>query len=119
MKFYDREQETAKLQEIQQKSLLQAQMTIITGRRRIGKTQLLLNVTAGQPTLYFFVARKTEADLVVDFQTIATRNLGIPFFGQVTSFAELFRFLAPIDVPFGIHAFDRHGNSEVFQSHYR
>ena len=29
--------------------------------------------------------------------------------------AELFRFLAPIDVPFGIHAFDRHGNSEVFQ----
>ena len=66
MKFYDREQETAKLQEIQQKSLLQAQMTIITGRRRIGKTQLLLNVTAGQPTLYFFVARKAEADLVVD-----------------------------------------------------
>ena len=115
MKFYDREQETAKLQEIQQKSLLQAQMTIITGRRRIGKTQLLLNVTAGQPTLYFFVARKAEADLVVDFLTIATRNLGIPFFGQVTSFAELFRFLAPIDVPFGIHAFDRHGNSEVFQ----
>lgn len=36
MKFYDREQETTKLQEIQQKSLLQAQMTIITGRRRIG-----------------------------------------------------------------------------------
>ena len=29
--------------------------------------------------------------------------------------AELFRFLAPIDVPFGVHVFDRHGNSEVFQ----
>ena len=93
MKFYDREQETAKLQEIQQKSLLQSQMTIITGRRRIGKTQLLLNVTAEQPTLYFFVARKAEADLIADFQAIIARNLNIPVFGQVTSFAELFRFL--------------------------
>lgn len=68
-------------------------MTIITGRRRIGKTQLLLNVTAEQPTLYFFVARKAEADLIADFQAIIARNLNIPVFGQVTSFAELFRFL--------------------------
>lgn len=79
------------MQEIQQKSLLQAQMTIITGRRRIGKTQLLLNVTAEQPTLYFFVACKAEADLITDFQAIIARNLNIPVFGQVTSFAELFK----------------------------
>lgn len=93
MKFYDREQETAKLQDIQQKSLQQAQMTIITGRRRIGKTQLLLKATEDQPTLYFFVARKAEADLVADFQSIMARHLDIPVFGQMTSFAQLFRFL--------------------------
>lgn len=104
MKFYDREQETEKLCEIQQKSLLQAQMTIITGRRRIGKTQLLLNVTEGQHTLYFFVARKAEADLIADFQAITAHTLGIPVFGQIASFAELFRFLMEYSVahPFNL-----------------
>ncbi len=68
MKFYNRENEIAALQEIQERSLQNAHMTVVTGRRRIGKTQLLLKATEGQPTLYFFVARKSEALLCQDFQ---------------------------------------------------
>ena len=93
MKFYNRENELEKLSHIQATSHSHAQMTIITGRRRIGKTQLLLQATHNQPTLYFFVARKAEADLIHDFQEITTQTLGIPIYGNMTSFAELFRFL--------------------------
>ncbi|MFI3324234.1 MAG: ATP-binding protein, partial [Rikenellaceae bacterium] len=60
MRFYNREKEIAALHEIHERSLENAQMTVVTGRRRIGKTQLLLRATEGQPTLYFFVARKAE-----------------------------------------------------------
>jgi hypothetical protein len=67
MKFYNREMEILKLQEIQKQSLGTARFTVITGRRRIGKTQLLLHATNGQPTLYFFVARKAESFLCQDF----------------------------------------------------
>lgn len=60
MKFYNRDKEINELLEIQKRSMVNAQMTVVTGRRRIGKTQLLLRATEGQPTLYFFVARKAE-----------------------------------------------------------
>jgi len=56
MKFYNREKEITQLKEIQKLSLKNAQFTVVTGRRRIGKTHLLLNATVGQPVLYFFVA---------------------------------------------------------------
>lgn len=42
-------------------------MTVVAGRRRISKTQLLLKATEGQHTLYFFVARKAESFMSQDF----------------------------------------------------
>lgn len=68
-------------------------MTVITGRRRIGKTQLLLRATEGQPTLYFFVARKAESYLCQDFAGEIKNKLGLPILGEVNRFAEIFRFL--------------------------
>ncbi len=70
MKFYNREDEIGLLNEIQKESLNNAQFTVVTGRRRIGKTSLLLYATAEQPTLYFFVARKAESYLCQDFQQL-------------------------------------------------
>jgi len=93
MDFYNREQEIAQLLSIQKQSLVHAQMTVITGRRRIGKTQLLLKATEGQPTLYFFVARKSESFLCQDFSEEITAKLGIPILGDVHRFSELFHFL--------------------------
>lgn len=93
MKFYDREEEITLLKEIQKQSVNNAQFTVLTGRRRIGKTYLLLNATAGQSTLYFFVARKAENFLCQDFQQEIKEKLGIPILGEVNSFGKLFEFL--------------------------
>lgn len=62
MRFYDREKEISRLRKIEQASRNNAQLTVVTGRRRIGKTQLILKSTelAAEPILYFFVARKAE-----------------------------------------------------------
>lgn len=93
MKFYDRETEILRLHEIQKQSLSNAQFTVITGRRRIGKTQLLLHATSGQPTLYFFVARKAESFLCQDFLHEIKEKLHIPVLGDVSSFGVLFKYL--------------------------
>jgi len=93
MKFYNRESEIARLQHIQYQSSENAQFTVVTGRRRIGKTQLLLKATALQPTLYFFVSRKAEAFLCQDFQQEVIEKLNFPLFGNNTEFGKLFLFL--------------------------
>jgi uncharacterized protein len=93
MKFYNREKEIARLKKIQQLSLKNAQFTVLTGRRRIGKTQLLLNASAEQPTLYFFVARKAESFLCQDFIQEIKEKLKIPLLGEISSFGKLFEYL--------------------------
>ncbi len=92
MKFYDREEEQELLENIRAASLQESQMTVLFGRRRIGKTQLALQCTAGSLTLYFFVARKAEALLCQDFVDEAESKLELPI-GNYTSFAKLFRHL--------------------------
>ena len=42
MKFYDRTKELALFADIYTKSQQEAQMTVLVGRRRIGKTELAL-----------------------------------------------------------------------------
>lgn len=93
MNFYNREKELEALLGRQKQSANNAQMTVVTGRRRIGKTQLLLKATEGQRTLYFFVARKAESFLCQDFVQEVKDKLNVPVLGEVTSFGELFKFL--------------------------
>ncbi|MEZ5073117.1 MAG: ATP-binding protein [Bacteroidales bacterium] len=93
MRFYDREKEIKQLKRIREQSLRNAQFTVMTGRRRIGKTHLLLHATEEQPTLYFFVARKAESDLCQDFQLEVQQKLGIPILGSIHQFGKLFEFL--------------------------
>lgn len=92
MKFYDREKELELFRSIQQDSEQEARMTVLVGRRRIGKTELVLRCSNGKPLLYFFVARKAEPMLCQDFVAEAESKLGIPI-GQYTSFSLLFRHL--------------------------
>lgn len=92
MKFYDREKELELFRSIQQDSEQEARMTVLVGRRRIGKTELVLRCSNGRPLLYFFVARKAEPMLCQDFVAESESKLGIPI-GQYTSFSLLFRHL--------------------------
>ena len=92
MKFYDRTKELALFEDVYQKSRQEAQMTVLVGRRRIGKTELALRCSYGNPLLYFFVARKSEQMLCQDFKAEAENKLKMPF-GNYPSFAGLFRQL--------------------------
>jgi AAA+ ATPase superfamily predicted ATPase len=90
MKFYNRTSEITVLRRIEQTSAETAQMTMMIGRRRIGKTTLLRNAFNATPVLYFFVAKKNEVLLCDEFSREISEKLGIPL-GNFTGFAELFR----------------------------
>jgi len=65
----------------------------MVGRRRIGKTSLLLESVKGKKYLYLFVSRKSEPLLCEQFQKNATEALGIQIFGNITQFKDLFEQL--------------------------
>ncbi|MGM9693601.1 MAG: ATP-binding protein [Alloprevotella sp.] len=70
MRFYNREIEIAELKRICNLSFTHnSRMTVLTGRRRIGKTSLIKKAfeNSDAPMLYFFTGRKAEAVLVSDF----------------------------------------------------
>ena len=93
MKFYDRENELEYLLETYRQSAENARFTVVTGRRRIGKTSLVLKAYEGTPVLYFFVARKSESELCEAYLEEIERVLSVPFVGRSQSFAEVFELL--------------------------
>ncbi len=96
MKFFDRKDELALLRRIREESRDSARMTILKGRRRIGKTSLLQKAYGDEDFLYFFVARKNEADLCGDFAAEISRYLGLTLPGGASSFESIFRFLLEV-----------------------
>lgn len=92
MRFYDRTLETETLQEIENISSEIAQMTIMVGRRRVGKTTLLRNAFTKTPVLYFFVGRKNEVLLCEEFTNEIELKLNEQL-GQFSSFAQLFKVI--------------------------
>jgi len=93
MKFIDRESELEMLEEIRKRSERSAMMTVITGRRRIGKTTLTIKAFEDRPFLYLFVVRKSEILLCRDFIEEINRSLKINVLGEFNSFARLFEYL--------------------------
>ena len=93
MQFFDRQQETAWLQSTLRMSQTTAQFTVLSGRRRIGKTSLVLHAYQNTPFLYFFVSKKTEMDLCNDFAQEIRSKLQIPIVGRVEKFITLFELI--------------------------
>lgn len=89
MKFYDREKESEALSRIESISKDFAQMTVITGRRRIGKTALIKHYPKNIPFIYFFVGRKSEAMLCQELAEIVNETLGEEL-GDFASLSKLF-----------------------------
>lgn len=93
MKFYNREKELESLNKVRQISFsVHSQLTVLTGRRRIGKTSLIYKSCEGLPTVYLFVSRSNEADLCSRFTTEIRQSLNI-YVPEVNTFSELFHFL--------------------------
>ncbi len=93
MNFYDRKEEIATLHKIRENAKENAQFTVVTGRRRIGKTSLVLKAYENIPVLYFFVGRKAENLLCEEFRQEVETKLGIKMGGTPANFAEIFDFL--------------------------
>ena len=114
MRFFDREQEFEKLREIEELSHEVAQFTIITGRRRIGKTEMVKKFYEDRTMLYFFVARKAEADLCEIFIEEIRSKLSVPIIGNATSFAAIFKLIMELSQTQHITLF-----IDEFQDFYR
>lgn len=93
MRFFDRKRETEALMQIQEQSLTHAQFTVLTGRRRIGKTSLVFHAYKSVPFLYFFVSKKTERELCEGYQQEIADKLSVPILGSASRFADIFEFI--------------------------
>lgn len=95
MKFFDRKSELAQLE--QQRKIAfndHSQMTVLTGRRRIGKTMLIRKSCEESTMVYLFVSRSNEAMLCSGFAKVINetlKNIFVPI--QIDSFADLFEML--------------------------
>ncbi len=93
MRFFDREKEIKRLIDIENRSREVAQFTVITGRRRIGKTSLVLEAYKSEPYLYFFVSRKDETELCASYCDEITQKIGVPIMGNASRFAQVCDFV--------------------------
>ena len=93
MKFFDRQHEIKLLHEIRDISHRAAQFTVMTGRRRIGKTSLVMKAYEDEPMLYFFVTRSTESVLCEEFAEELSSKLQVPLLGKVERFADIFDYI--------------------------
>ena len=95
MRFYNREKELERLNVIREIAFSNhSQMTVLTGRRRIGKTSLILKSCGNSPTIYLFVSRNNEAMLCKQFIYTINQTLPDAFIPESTeSFADIFELL--------------------------
>ena len=91
MKFYNRISELQNLENVLQLSNNKAQMTLLIGRRRVGKTTLIKE--AYPERVYFFVSKKSETVLVNEYIEIVQNSLNIKVFGEFREFRKLFEYL--------------------------
>ncbi len=93
MKFYNRESELSLLSTIEKRTDSSAQLTLMLGRRRVGKTRLLHKYIENRRAVYLFVAKKNEALLCAEFIETIKNELKIPIIGELTTFKQIFELL--------------------------
>jgi len=91
LKFYNREKELEVLNKAENLKENHSIMSIIVGRRRIGKTSLALKVSSNKK-LYFFISKKSEKLLCDEFIEEMNRQ-NIKVFGEFNKFEDLFAYL--------------------------
>jgi AAA+ ATPase superfamily predicted ATPase len=77
-------------------------LSVVVGRRRVGKTRLLseaFSTLEGQ-YLYLFISRKSETALVDEFKAVIVEQLGTKFF-QPQSLRDIFEY--PFDYAKKLH----------------
>ncbi len=94
MKFYNREQELSRLSEIAALSMKTSHMIVITGRRRVGKTELIRQFSKGRKdVLYLFVSKKKPYILLEEFRDILAGHIPLIKTAAFRSFEDLLSFV--------------------------
>ncbi|WP_273444399.1 ATP-binding protein [Neolewinella agarilytica] len=96
MKFYGRKEELSVLSEAKKRSFANSQMTVVIGRRRVGKTRLILQSLSKDDYLYFFVSKKAESLLCLDFVQQIKEVYGEEPIGRITQFQQVFKFICQL-----------------------
>ena len=95
MRFFGREDELAELLRIREQSLDSARFTVITGRRRVGKTELVEKAYSDgrYPYLYLLISQRAEKDLCAILQEDVAKVIKRPILGTAERFGQLFRLI--------------------------
>jgi AAA+ ATPase superfamily predicted ATPase len=96
MKFYNRETEMKLLQTLHKQSEESGRMTVLTGRRRVGKTLLALEFAKSHKFIYLFVAKKSEPLLCTEYIEEIKQVFDIPVIGEIRRFKDVFSLLLEI-----------------------
>jgi AAA+ ATPase superfamily predicted ATPase len=96
MEFYGRQQELKLLEDSYKRIEKRAQMVVITGRRRMGKTLLSLHFAQNKPYLYLFVSKKSEPLLCQEFIKQIKEVFDVPVYGEITHVKDVFLLLFEI-----------------------
>lgn len=92
MKFYDRERELIRIKDESGKSAHRSSIIVLAGRRRIGKTRLVLEAYKETPFLYFFVGKKKTPELLREWTEEINTKIG-KVHGEFSHFSQLIDFL--------------------------
>lgn len=93
MRFYDREKELEVLRSIEAQSHSSATFTVLMGRRRVGKTSLIMRAMDEVQSAYLFVSKDNEAFLCQKFQRAIDEQLNIHVYGTIRHFRDLFEVI--------------------------
>lgn len=94
LKFYNREKELEILNNIyDQCEKSYGKITVLTGRRRIGKSLLAKKYAEDKDFLYLFISKKTEKLLCEEFLLLYEEFTNTRFVGTIESFTQIFELL--------------------------
>lgn len=93
MKFYNRENELNELATLCDQSNAGGRMTVLTGRRRVGKTVLALESARLHRHVYLFISKKAESLLCQELIEEIRRSFTLPVIGEIRHFKDIFTLL--------------------------
>ena len=97
MRFYGRERELQLMEHLYARA---PSFLVVTGRRRIGKTELIKEFCRGKQALYFYVdANKSITALMEEFGRLATETLNLPGYVRTDTPETFLEFIFSYDKP--------------------
>ncbi|MBI2676093.1 MAG: ATP-binding protein [Candidatus Aenigmarchaeota archaeon] len=94
MKFYNRENELNELETAGKISERHKILMVLTGRRRVGKTELIHQFFSKTKGIYFFVnPRKTSSELLSEFSSIISSELSLPEYIKIGTWPSFLKVL--------------------------